>query len=84
MVTELPMPGRVQSADGRLPASHLNFYIANECVLVPTFGGESDRVALRLLGDAFPKREVVGVDCRALVFGLGTLHCVTQQVSSAR
>ena len=83
-VTELPMPGRVQSADGRLPASHLNFYIANECVLVPTFGGESDRVALRLLGDAFPKREVVGVDCRALVFGLGTLHCVTQQVSSAR
>ena len=84
MVTELPMPGRVQSPDGRLPASHLNFYIANECVLVPTFGGESDRVALRLLGDAFPKREVVGVDCRALVFGLGTLHCVTQQVSSAR
>jgi agmatine deiminase len=84
VVTELPMPGRVQSSDGRLPASHLNFYIANGCVLVPTFAGESDRVALRLLGDVFPKREIVGIDCRALVFGLGTLHCVTQQVSSAR
>jgi agmatine deiminase len=82
-VTEIPMPARVDSADGRLPASHLNFYIGNDCVLVPTFGGDSDRKALKTLEGLFPKREVVGIDCRALVYGLGTLHCVTQQVPAA-
>ena len=79
-VAEVPMPPRVESADGRLPASHLNFYIGNGAVVVPTFGGDTDRVALGTISKAFPKRDVVGVDCRALVYGLGTLHCVTQQV----
>jgi agmatine deiminase len=51
--------------------------------VVPTFGGDSDRAALGTLREAFPGREVVGVDCRALVYGLGTLHCVTQQVPAA-
>jgi agmatine deiminase len=79
-VVELPMPERFDSPDGRLPASHLNFYIGNRAVLVPTFGGRSDGVALRTLEEVFPGRDVVGIDCRALVFGLGTLHCVTQQI----
>ncbi|MDE1858166.1 MAG: agmatine deiminase family protein [Thaumarchaeota archaeon] len=79
-VVDLPMPPRIESADGRLPASHLNFYIGNGAVVVPTFGGDTDKVALSTISKAFPKREVVGIDCRALVYGLGTLHCVTQQV----
>jgi agmatine deiminase len=81
-VIELPMPDRVDAPDGRLPASHVNFFIGNGAVLVPTFGGKSDAQALRMLQDVFPGREVVGIDCRALVFGLGTLHCVTQQIPS--
>ena len=79
-VIDVPMPPRIQAADGRLPASHLNFYVGNAAVVAPTFGGGSDRAALRALEDAFPRRDVVGVDCRALVHGLGTLHCVTQQL----
>ncbi|MDG6903099.1 MAG: agmatine deiminase family protein, partial [Nitrososphaerota archaeon] len=79
-VIDVPMPPRVLAADGRLPASHLNFYVGNAAVVVPTFGGGSDRAALRALEDAFPRRDVVGVECRALVHGLGTLHCVTQQL----
>jgi agmatine deiminase len=82
-VVDIPMPRGVVSSDGSLPASHLNFYVGNAVVLVPTFGGESDGVALRALEGEFPRREVVGVDCRALVYGLGTIHCVTQQVPSA-
>lgn len=78
-LVRLPMPGRTDSPDGRLPASHVNFYIGNSAVVVPTFGGESDSEALRTVQELFPKREAVGVDCRALVYGLGTLHCVTQQ-----
>ncbi len=80
---EIPMPPRVESEYGRLPASHLNFYVGNRSVVVPTFGGRSDRTALKALEGAFPTREVVGIDCRALAYGLGTLHCVTQQAPSA-
>ena len=76
----IPLPKRALAGDGRLPASHLNFYIGNGTVLVPTFKGESDRAALKTLQDAFPTRGVAGIDCRALVYGLGTIHCVTQQV----
>ena len=79
-VRRLPMPPRMDGADGRLPASHLNFYIGNSAVVVPAFGGRSDREALKTFEEVFPKRGVVGVDCRALVYGLGTLHCVTQQI----
>ncbi|HXW94990.1 MAG TPA: agmatine deiminase family protein [Nitrososphaerales archaeon] len=79
-VVEIPMPRRIVASDGRLPASHLNFYVGNDVVVVPTFGGESDRLAVERLQEAFPKREVIGIDCRALVYGLGTLHCVTQQI----
>jgi agmatine deiminase len=83
-VEDLPMPGPMRSTDGRLPASHLNFYIGNSCVLVPTFGGDTDKAVLKKLEGLFPKREVVGVDCRALVYGLGTIHCITQQAPAAR
>jgi agmatine deiminase len=79
-VTTIPMPKKIYAEDGRLPASHLNFYIANGVVLVPTFGGGSDREAIKTLEGFFPRKDVVGIDCRALVHGLGTLHCVTQQV----
>ena len=78
-IVRIPMPDPVEHEGTRLPASHLNFYIGNGAVVVPTFGGESDKAALQTLEEAFPGRDVVGVDCRALVYGLGTLHCVTQQ-----
>ncbi|HZW85677.1 MAG TPA: agmatine deiminase family protein [Nitrososphaerales archaeon] len=83
-IVTVPMPPRIAGNDGRLPASHLNFYIGNSAVLVPTFSGDSDKEALSVLEDAFPRRSVVGIDCRALVFGLGTLHCVTQQAAAPR
>ena len=63
----------------RLPASYANFYIANGVVIVPTFNDPADRVALGVLADLFPGREVVGIHCVDLVWGLGTLHCMTQQ-----
>lgn len=79
-VLRIPMPSRLESLDGRLPASHLNFYVGNSAVVVPTFGGSSDREALRVLEAVFPKKDVVDIDCKALVYGLGALHCITQQV----
>jgi len=79
-VVPVPMPAPVSTSEGRLPASHLNFYIGNSAVLVPTFGSPSDSRALSILRGYFSQRETVGIDCRALVYGLGTLHCVTQQI----
>ncbi len=79
-VIQLPMPQRIDSEWGRLPASHANFYVGNRAVLVPTFGGKSDSKALDIVGGIFPEREIAGIDCRALVHGFGTIHCVTQQV----
>jgi agmatine deiminase len=78
-VTTLPMPEPVYFAGQRLPASYANFYIANKLVLVPTFGDKNDAAALRTLEALFPGRSVVGIPCRDLVLGLGTLHCMTQQ-----
>jgi agmatine deiminase len=65
--------------DERLPASYANFYIANGVVLVPTFNDSNDRLALNTLADLFPDRIVVGVHAVDLVWGFGTLHCLTQQ-----
>jgi agmatine deiminase len=78
-VVDLPMPRPVTFAGQRLPASYANFYIGNAVVLVPTFNDPADRVALGILGDLFPDRQVVGVHALDLVWGLGTLHCMTQQ-----
>jgi agmatine deiminase len=78
-VETLPMPAPVYFEGQRSPASYANFYIANKMVIVPTFNDAKDRVALNTLGRLFPGREVVGIHCRDLVLGLGTLHCMTQQ-----
>jgi agmatine deiminase len=78
-ITTLPMPEPVYFAGQRLPASYANFYIANQLVLVPTFGDKNDAAALRTLEGLFRERYVVGIPCRDLVLGLGTLHCMTQQ-----
>ena len=78
-VIELPMPKPVVFDGQRLPASYANFYIANEIVLVPTFNDPADRVALNILAEVFPDRQVIGIHSVDLVLGLGTLHCLTQQ-----
>ena len=78
-VETLPMPSPVYFDGQRLPASYANFYIANKIVIVPTFNDANDRIALNTLAKLFPTREVVGIACRDLVLGLGTLHCMTQQ-----
>jgi agmatine deiminase len=82
-VVELPMPAPVVLDGQRLPASYANFYIGNAAVLVPTFNDASDRVALKILSELFPARRVVGIHCLDLVWGLGTLHCMTQQEPAA-
>ena len=78
-VVELPLPKPVVFRGQRLPASYANFYIANGLVLVPTFHDSNDRVALSILEEVFPEREVIGIHSVDLVWGLGTLHCMTQQ-----
>ena len=71
---------RRSSFDGqRLPASYANFYIANGLVLVPTFNDPNDRIALNMLAELFPDREVIGIHCGDFIWGLGALHCMTQQ-----
>jgi agmatine deiminase len=82
-VETLPMPAPVYFDGFRLPASYANFYVANRVVLVPTFNDANDRVALNSLAKHFPGREVVGINCRDLVLGLGTIHCMTQQEPAA-
>jgi agmatine deiminase len=78
-VRTLPMPAPLCFDGQRLPASYANFYIANDLVLMPTFNDANDRVALNVLAECFPDRRVVGINCVELVWGLGTLHCMTQQ-----
>nr|WP_303716283.1 agmatine deiminase family protein [Methanoculleus marisnigri] len=80
-VVPLPMPGRVGGAE-RLPASYANFYIGNSVVLVPVFGHPNDEVALARIRQVFPGRKVVGIDCTAMVAGLGAIHCISQQQPS--
>jgi agmatine deiminase len=77
-VIKLPMPGTV-GAERRLPASYANFYIGNEVVLVPTFGHRNDKVAIEIIHGVFPERMVLGINCREMVHGLGTIHCISQQ-----
>ena len=78
-IVELPMPAPVVFEGQRLPASYANFYIANGLVLVPTFNDPNDRHALNIIAGCFPTRKVVGIHAVDLVWGLGTLHCLTQQ-----
>jgi len=78
-IVTLPMPRKMVREDLRLPASYANFYIANSCVLFPTYGDPNDEVALSTVQKFFPNRRVVGIDCRELIWGLGAIHCLTQQ-----
>ncbi|HZE71187.1 MAG TPA: agmatine deiminase family protein [Pyrinomonadaceae bacterium] len=84
-IVTLPMPGVVGgSSTGnrnleRLPASYANFYIANKVVLLPVFGHANDEKALNIIRRLFPGRSVAGINCEPLVWGMGTIHCVTQQ-----
>jgi agmatine deiminase len=78
-VVKLPYPRPVIMNGERLPASYANFYVANGVVIVPTFNDRNDRVALNVLAELFPDRQVIGIHAVDLVWGLGTLHCLTQQ-----
>jgi agmatine deiminase len=83
-VVKLPFPRPVTMDGVRLPASYANFYVANRAVLVPTFNDANDRIALNTLAACFPGRAVVGIHAVDLVWGLGTLHCLTQQEPAPR
>ncbi len=78
-IVELPMPRPIVFRNQRVPASYANFYLANGVVLVPTFHDRNDRTALNILAEVFPDRDVIGVHSVDLIWGLGALHCMTQQ-----
>ncbi len=82
-VIKAPMPPVIRSTvrgeKTRLPASYLNFYVANKVVLVPTYRHKNDRVALKIIARQFPRRKVVGIDCGDLIYGMGAIHCIVQQ-----
>ena len=81
-VIEMPMPPRIDRDGLRLPASHANFYITNESVLMPAFGGDSDVEAVEILAELFSSRMIRPIDCTELIWGLGAFHCLTQQQPS--
>lgn len=78
-IIALPMPAPVYTDGERLPASYANFLITNKLVLVPTFNDIQDEKALKILQPYFPDRKVIGIPARDIVWGLGTLHCLSQQ-----
>src|SRR5207253_392327 len=78
-VIPLPMPGYVGDQEARLPASYANFYVGNDAVVVPIFGHRNDERAIGIIKECFPSRKVVGVHATAMVHGLGTIHCCSQQ-----
>jgi agmatine deiminase len=82
-IITLPMPDPIEFEGQRLPASYANFYIANGTVLVPTYDCAADGEALGVLGECFPDRAVVGIRCVDLVWGLGAIHCISQQEPAA-
>ena len=82
-VVDLPMPAPLYFEGQRLPASYANFYIANRAVLVPTFNDPQDRIALGVLAELIKDRPIVGIHAVDLVWGLGTIHCMTQQEPAA-
>ncbi len=78
-IVTMPMPGERYMEDQRLPMSYANFYIANKAVLLPTYRHKNDAKAAEILQKLFPSREVISIDCTDLIWGLGSIHCVTQQ-----
>jgi agmatine deiminase len=79
-IITLPMPKRLDFDGLRIPASYANFLILNNCVLVPTFNDANDRIALNTIADCFPDREIIGMSAIDLIWGFGTLHCLSQQI----
>lgn len=79
-IITLPMPKDIVFEGLVLPASYANFLILNNCVLVPTFNDPADRIALNTLASCFPDREVIGIGAIDLIWGFGTLHCLSQQI----
>jgi len=79
-IVELPMPTPLEFDGINIPASYANFIILNKCVLVPTFNDTNDRIALNVIADCFPDREVIGISAIDLIWGFGTLHCLSQQI----
>lgn len=80
VIVTLPMPKAINYEDLRIPASYANFLILNKTVLVPTFNDAKDRIALNTLAELFPDREVIGIGAIDLIWGLGTLHCLSMQI----
>jgi len=80
VIVTLPMPNAINYEDLRVPASYANFLILNKTVLVPTFNDAKDRIALNTLAELFPDREVIGIGAIDLIWGLGTLHCLSMQI----
>ena len=79
-IVTLPMPGRIEHDNQRLPATYVNFYFINGALLVPTYGNKSlDRRALNILQQHLPNHKVIGINCTELIWGLGAIHCLTQQ-----
>ncbi len=79
-IVTLPVPKPIYFEKLALPASYANFLILNNCVLVPTFNDANDRKALNILEDCFPNREVIGISAVDVIWGFGTLHCLSQQI----
>ena len=79
-IVELPMPTPLLFDGINIPASYANFLILNQCVLVPTFNDVHDREALNIIANCFPTREVIGISAIDLIWGFGTLHCLSQQI----
>ncbi|MEJ7780473.1 MAG: agmatine deiminase family protein [Daejeonella sp.] len=79
-ILTLPMPQKLEFENLRLPASYANFLILNNCVLVPVFNDRNDRHALTIIADCFPDREVIPINATDLIWGFGTLHCLSQQI----
>lgn len=79
-VVRIPSPGRILDEDGEpIPASHMNFLIANEAVIVPTYAEESGAFALEVIKGLFPERQVIGLPSTAILTGGGSFHCISQQ-----
>lgn len=79
-IVVLPMPKPVVFENLQIPASYANFLILNNCVLVPTFNDANDRKALNIIAQCFPDRDVIGISAIDLIWGFGTLHCLSQQI----
>ncbi len=78
-IVELPMPSPIIYEDQQLPASYANFYISNKAIIVPVFEDKNDEKALNILAEAFPDRQVIGLNSVDLIWGLGAFHCLSQQ-----